>query len=300
MNLEQLRIFTAVAEMGSFSAAALELEISQSAVSRAIASLESELEVSLLVRGRFGAQLTQLGERLLGHAQQMVALRERMDDEIALARGLQGGRVRIASFRSAATHLLPPRIARFSQRFPEVEVTLDESDPNAVEQQLREGRADVGLMPLPRSAEFDTWEIARDEFVVLVPRRRSLPETLNWQDLSRYSFILYNYAECTSAVRGHWARWGQSLRVAYEIKEDSTIVSMVAQGLGAAILPRLAALPIPDGVRAYSLPEPLERAIGAAILPNVLHPPTTFAFLDSLRGTGLFAPEATQRQKTTP
>ena len=292
MNIEQLRIFTVVAEIGSFSAAALELDISQSAVSRAIAALESELKVSLLVRGRFGAQLTQLGEQLLAHARQMVALRDRMDDDIALARGLQGGRLRIASFRSAATHLLPPLIARFSQRFPNVEVSLDESDPTVVEQQLRAGRADLGLMPLPRSAEFETWEIARDEFVVLVPRSRSLPETLTWQTLSRYSFILYNYAECTSAVRGHWARWGQSLRVAYEIKEDSTIVSMVAQGLGAAILPRLAALPIPESIQVYSLPVRLERAIGAAILPNVLHPPTTFAFLDLLRGTGLFAAEA--------
>ncbi|MEO0948284.1 MAG: LysR family transcriptional regulator [Cyanobacteria bacterium J06641_5] len=292
MNIEQLRIFTAVAEMGSFSAAALELDTSQSAVSRAIAALENELQVSLLVRGRFGAQLTQLGEQLLGHARQIVVLRDRMDDDIALARGLQGGRLRIASFRSAATHLLPPQIARFSQRFPDVEVTLDESDPTAIEQQLREGRADLGLMPLPRSTEFETWEIARDEFVVLVPQERSMPEALSWPALSRYSFILYNYAECTSAVRGHWARWGQSLRVAYEIKEDSTIVSMVAQGLGAAILPRLAALPIPDGIRVYSLPVPLEREIGAAILPNVLHPPTTFAFLDLLRGTGLFATEA--------
>lgn len=292
MNIEQLRIFTAVAEMGSFSAAALELDTSQSAVSRAIAALENELQVSLLVRGRFGAQLTQLGEQLLAHARQIVVLRDRMDDDIALARGLQGGRLRIASFRSAATHLLPPRIARFSQRFPDVEVTLDESDPTAIEQQLREGRADLGLIPLPRSAEFETWEIARDEFVAIVPQERSMPAAMSWPALSRYSFILYNYAECTSAVRGHWARWGQSLRVAYEIKEDSTIVSMVAQGLGAAILPRLAALPIPDGVRVYSLPVPLERAIGAAILPNVLHPPTTFAFLDLLRGTGLFSSEA--------
>lgn len=291
MNIEQLRIFTTVTELGSFSAAALELEISQSAVSRAIASLESELDVSLLVRGRFGAQPTQLGERLLAHAREMVALRDRMDEDLALARGLQGGRVRIASFRSAATHLLPPLLARFSQRFPEVEVAIDESDPVAVEQQLREGKADIGLMPLPRSGEFETWEIARDEFVVLVPRRRSMPEGLTWQALSRYSFILYNYAECTTVVRGHWARWGQSLRVAYEIKEDSTIVSMVAQGLGAAILPRLAALPIPEGVCVYSLPVSLERVIGAAILPNVLHPPPTFAFLDLLRGTGLFARE---------
>ncbi|MDG2615704.1 LysR family transcriptional regulator [Thermoleptolyngbya sichuanensis A183] len=293
MNIDQLRVFVTVAELGSFSTAALKLDVSQSSVSRAIAALEEELGVSLLTRGRFGAHPTQLGERVLVQAQQILQARERIDYEVNLARGLQGGRVRLASFRSAATHLLPPRIAQFCQRFPQIEVTLTEDDPLAVEQALREGAVDIGLVPLPRSEEFDTWEIGRDEFVVLLPPgRRSVPEPITWEVLSRMSFILYNYAECTSAVRDHWERWGQTLRVAYEVKEDSTIVSMVAQGLGAAILPRLAALPIPDGVQVRSLPVPLERVIGAAVLANVLHPPAVFVFLDALRGTGQFRQSA--------
>lgn len=295
MNLEHLQIFLTVVECGSFSAAALHLDISQSAVSRAIASLEAELGVTLLTRGRFGAYPTQVGDRILDYARQMLDARKQMEQEINQAKGLQGGRVRIASFRSAATHLLPPLIARFSQRFPMIEVTLTEADPTGVEQALREGKVDIGLFPLPRASEdFETWEIARDEFVVLLPKSvRLKTATLTWKDLSRLSFILYNYAECTSAVRDHWARWGQTIKVAYEIKEDSTIVSMVAQGLGAAILPRLAALPIPAGVQVRSLPEPLERIIGAAVLANVLPPPAVFAFIDLLRGTGLFAEEHT-------
>ncbi|GAB4141876.1 MAG: LysR family transcriptional regulator [Cyanobacteria bacterium J069] len=291
MNIEQLRVFLTVAELGSFSTAALTLEVSQSSVSRAIAALEEELGVSLLTRGRFGAHPTQLGERVLVYARQILQARDSIDHEVNLARGLQGGRVRIASFRSAATHLLPARIAQFCQRFPQIEVTLTEDDPLSVEQALREGTADIGLLPLPRADEFETWEIGRDEFVVLLPKALRLPSgPLSWEALSRMSFILYNYAECTSAVRDHWETWGQTLRVAYEVKEDSTIVSMVAQGLGAAILPRLAALPIPDGVVVRSLPVPLERVIGAAVLASVLHPPAVFVFLDALRGVGLFRP----------
>lgn len=290
MTIDQLRILLAIAECGSFSTAALKLDTSQSSVSRAIAALEEELGVSLLTRGRFGAYLTQVGERLLPHAQQIVQSREQMEQEINLTRGLRAGRVRIASFRSAATHLLPAKIARFSQQFPDIEVTLTESDPTSVEQLLREGVVDIGLVPLPRASEdFETWEIARDEFVLLLPQRAgNQPENLTWHQISRWSFILYNYAECTSVVRDHWNRWGQKLNVAYEIKEDSTIVSMVAQGLGAAILPRLAALPIPPEVQVRSLPIPLERIIGAAVLANVLHPPAVFTFLDVLRGSGVF------------
>lgn len=289
MNIFQLETLIAVAEKGNFSNAALSLEVSQSAVSRAIASLEKELGVPLLLRGRFGARPSLVGERIITYARKMVQIRERIDYEIYLEKGLEGGRIRIASFRSAATHLLPPVIARFSEQFPQVSLEITEDDPSAVEQALREGQVDIGLLPLPRSEEFDTWEIARDEYVVLLPKSiGSLPTQLTWEDLSAFSFILFNYAECTSAVRDHWAQWEQSLRVAYVVKEDSTIVSMVAQGLGAAILPRLAAIPIPKEVQVKKLPVPLERVIGAAIWGNALHSPAVFAFLDALRNTGKF------------
>ena len=293
MNIFHLQVLLTVVECRNFSSAALKLDISQAAVSRAIAALEDELGVSLLTRGRFGAHPTLIGERVIHHAQKILQVREDMEDEISRAKGLDGGRVRIASLRSAATHLLPPLIARFSHRFPNVEVSLVEDDPTGVEQALREGSVYIGLDPLTRSTEeLETWEIARDEFVVLLPESAIVPEKLTWEELSAYSFILLNYGECTSVVQSHWAKWGQSFKVAYEIKEDSTIVSMVAQGLGAAILPRLAAMPIPEGVQVRSLPVPLERSIGAAVMATVMHPPTVFTFLDLLRGTGIFAKTA--------
>lgn len=284
MNIHHLEVLAAIAREGTFSNAALALDTSQAAVSRAIASLEDELGVPLLKRGRFGAKLTQVGERVLFHAQKMLELRERIDYEVNLEKGLYAGRLRIASFRSAATHLVPPILARFRNQFPKVEVSLSELDPAGVEQALREGQVDMGLVPLPRSEEFKVWEVARDEYVALLPKSiTQLPRKLTWNDLANYDFVLYNYAECTSVVREHWQRWGQKLKVAYVIKEDSTIVSMVAQGLGAAILPRLAALPIPKEVQVRSLPERLERVIGAATLAQTPHPPAVEVFISMMR-----------------
>ncbi|MEL6382945.1 MAG: LysR family transcriptional regulator [Cyanobacteria bacterium J06626_18] len=283
MNIYHLEVLAAIAREGSFSSAALVLETSQAAVSRAIASLEEELGVPLLKRGRFGAKLTQVGERVLFHAQKMLDLRERIEYEANLEKGLYAGRLRLASFRSAATHLLPPTIARFRHQFPRVEVSLAELEPAGVEQALREGQVDLGLVPLPRSEEFAVWEVARDEYVALLPKALGpLPDPLTWQELSQHDFVLYNYAECTSAVREHWSRWGQELKIAYVIKEDSTIVSMVAQGLGAAILPRFAAMPIPEAVQVRSLPEPLVRIIGVATLAQTPHPPAVEVFLSML------------------
>ena len=284
MNIFQLEVLTAVAEHGTFSDAAIALEVSQSAVSRAVAALEAELGVPLFSRGRSGAKLTPVGDRILSHAHEILNFRELIDYEVNLEKGLYNSRLRIASFRSAATHLLPANIARFRNRFPRVEIVLVEHDPAGVEQSLREGRTDIGLIPLPRSEEFSTVEIARDEYVVLLPKTDPAPpKQLTWEALSAYSFILFNYAECTSAVRDHWAKWGQSLEVAYVVKEDSTIVSMVAQGLGAAVLPRLAALPIPEDVYVRSLPIRLSRVIGAATLANTPPAPAAKMFLDLLQ-----------------
>ena len=290
MNVDQLSIFLEVSESQNFSATANKLGISQSAVSRAIASLEEELGIVLLSRGRFGARLTEIGEQMLIHARQIVHTRQQMERDANVVRGLDGGWVRVASFRSAATHLVPPAISQLTKRFPNIEVSLKESDPLEVDQALRAGIADVGLVPLPRSPEFETWEIARDEFVVLLPKGEVNPvDCLTWETLASYSFILHNYAECTSMLREHWQKAGQPFEVAYEVKEDSTILSMVAQGLGAAILPRLATIPLPDGVQAFPLPVPLERSIGVAVMAHADLPPAVHQFLDVLRRTGLFA-----------
>ena len=284
MNISQLQVLVTIGQCGSFSDAALQLDISQSAVSRAIASLENELNVPLLVRGRMGAKLTTIGERVVTHAQQILELRESIEYEVNLEKALYNSRLRIASFRSAATHILPPKIAEFQKAYPRVEVSLDEFDPAGVEQALQSGEADLGMLPLPRSEDFTTWEIARDEYVVLLPKaKHSITKSISWDELSTHSFILLNYAECTTAVRAHWSRWQQPLKVAYNVKEDSTIVSMVAQGLGAAILPRLAAMPIPDTVESRSLPVPLERVIGVAILANVPQSPAVMRFLEVMK-----------------
>ncbi|NEP55518.1 MAG: LysR family transcriptional regulator, partial [Symploca sp. SIO2G7] len=141
MNISQLKVLVTISQCGSFSDAALQLEMSQSAVSRAIASLENELSVPLLVRGRMGAKLTPIGERVVTHAHQILDLRESIEYEVNLEKALYNSRLRIASFRSAATHILPPKIAQFQRAYPRVDVSLNEFDPAGVEQALRSGDA---------------------------------------------------------------------------------------------------------------------------------------------------------------
>jgi DNA-binding transcriptional LysR family regulator len=177
IKLAQLRALVAVANHGNFSEAALHLNLSQSAISHSIASLEEELGIPLLIRGRYGAIPTPTGERVIAHARQMLKLLEAIEQEALRERGLQGGKLRIGSFRSAATHLLPPILSRFRSRFPNIEITILEHDEYAgVEEDLREGRVDLGFTHLPCGSEFETFEILRDEYVALLPPHSDLGE----------------------------------------------------------------------------------------------------------------------------
>lgn len=285
LKLSQLQILVAVAEFGNFSEAGLHLNLSQSAISHAIAALEEQLGVVLLSRGRYGARLTPVGERILLQAQSVVQGVEAIKHEADLARGLEGGQVRIATFRSVAARLMPSVIREFHQRFPAIAVSLNErEDYPHVEQALREGQADIGFTYLPTSADFTAWEVLRDEFVALMPPDfQSNHADLSWPELAAQSFILPPDDVMMMRVRQHCLAHGYPLKVAYEMDTDSTIVTLVAQGLGATILPRLAAQPIPAGVQIYSLPVPLFRVIGVAVLTSALLTPAVFAFLDVLK-----------------
>ncbi len=293
IKLSQLRALVAVAERGNFGEAALQLGLSQSAVSHAIATLEDMLGVVLLSRGRHGAHLTPVGDRVLTYAQQMMQSLDGMMKEANLAKGLEGGQVRIASFRSVATHILPEAIAQFRQRFPDITVRLtDHEDLPEVEQTLREGRADIGFTYLPASEDFEVWELLQDEFVVLFPPAFKLKgKRLTWEELAQHPMIMPPETDATMLqFYAHCLKFNCTLSVAYRVNTDSTIVSMVARGLGAAVLPRLSAEPIPVGVQVFSLPVPIYRVIGIAVLADALQVPAVFAFLDILKCKDLLLP----------
>jgi DNA-binding transcriptional LysR family regulator len=285
MKISQLKAIVAVAHHGNFSEAALELQLTQPAISHAIATLEDELGVPLFARGRHGAVLTPAGERILYHARQAMQHLEMMQQEANLHKGLHGGHVRIAAFRSVATHLLPKAIVQFHDQFPEVAVTIIEcSDHINVEHCLREGRADIGIIYLPTTDDFLTWEILRDEFVALLPSQATIQGQITWENMATYSPILLPCTPCGRELHNHIKTHVTiPMNTSTDIQQDSTVVSMVSQGLGAAIMPRLAAVPISPNIQVYSLPNPLYRIIGAAIFANGLHVPAVFTFLEMVK-----------------
>lgn len=286
LKLSQLRALVAIAKTGTFSDAALQMDLSQSAVSHAIATLEAELGVILLNRGRQGAVLTPVGEAITAEAERVLERLDKICQQAQLAKGLQSGQVRLGGFRSVATHILPTVIERFRQQYPGISVTIEEfSHYHHVEDYLRQGRIDIGFSYLPAIAAFDAWELLRDDYIVLLPpTAKPIDVQLTWQQLSSYPLIQTPPGDgCRYNVEQYLAHHNQDITFAYDVREDSTIVSMVRRGLGAAIMARLAAEPIPEDVVVAQLPEPFERVIGVVTLAEALQPPPVFAFLDTIK-----------------
>jgi DNA-binding transcriptional LysR family regulator len=298
LKISQLTALVAVAEQGGFSSAALHLGVAQSTVSHAIATLESDLGVVLLLRNRTGAVLTPIGTQIYQQARSILNQIHDIHQTAKQAKGLQTGRVRVAAVRTVATHILPSVISEFCKVHPGLTVEIFEYDRYAdVEKSLRENQADLGFTLLPAPSEFQSWELFREEFVALLPPEVSsvtssanssanslgTEEPLTWQQLASYSRIVnLRSVQHNSLVEQHLAKFGYRLPIDYEVREDSTLMNMIKKGLGAAVLARLEAEPIPPGVRVKPLPEPLERVVGVAILENAVLPRAVFAFLDVL------------------
>ncbi|MEO0886628.1 MAG: LysR family transcriptional regulator substrate-binding protein, partial [Cyanobacteria bacterium J06648_10] len=125
-------------------------------------------------------------------------------------------------------------------------------------------------------------------YVALLPKAKA-PKTkgpLSWAELTEFPLILPLPDDgCRYNVDQYLLRHGQSVQPAYEVKEDSTVVSMVRRGLGATIIAKLAAEPIPSDVAVRELPAPLQRVIGVITLAEALQTPPVFAFLDTLKST---------------
>lgn len=286
LKISQLRALVAIADAGTFSDAALQLDLSQSSVSHAIATLEDELGVVLLNRGRQGAELTPLGREVTQEARSILSALEVIGRQAQRARGLQSGQVRIAGFRSVATHILPEVIQRFRAQYPGVQVKIDEySHFSLVESEVRQGSADVGFTYLPTSQDFEAWELMRDRYLLLLPpQANTTPVATDWESLMQRSLILTPPGDgCREIMGRYFTAAGHTVVPAYEVREDSTIISMVQQGLGATIMAQLAAEPIPSELTVAELPVPMERVIGVIRLREALQPPSVFAFMDILQ-----------------
>ncbi|MFD8800591.1 LysR family transcriptional regulator, partial [Streptomyces atroolivaceus] len=145
IEARHLRVLRAVAATGSFSAAARELGCTQPAVSQQMKALESSAGTPLLIRTGREMRLTQAGEALVRHASGILAGLTAAEEEVAAIAGLRAGRVRLVSFPSGSSSLVPGALAALRAAHPGTQVSLVEAEPPRSVEMLRDGDCDIAL-----------------------------------------------------------------------------------------------------------------------------------------------------------
>ncbi|MBD2462182.1 LysR family transcriptional regulator [Oscillatoria sp. FACHB-1407] len=240
ITLAQIQAFATVAEMRSFTIASEQLGMTQSAVSHAVAALEKELQVSLLERDRTGVFLTDIGQRVLLQAQEMLACVEHIHQETSAAVGLEAGKVRLGSFPSVSAQFLPKVLRQFRQRYPGIEVVLFEGTDDEVREWIHTRAVDVGVVVLPID-ELETIPITKDEFLVVTSLQHPLAQhsQISIRQLAQEPFIM-SKAGCKPLITAMFRKAKITPKIQCEVIDLRTIFVMVQEGMGATIVPEMA------------------------------------------------------------
>jgi DNA-binding transcriptional LysR family regulator len=247
LSLDRLRTFTYVIELGSFSAAATRLDLSQPAISLQVRELEKQAGVRLIERVGRRAAPTAAGEELLGYARRIDAMVSGALD--AMQRHAKGtvGRIRLGTGDTACIYFLPPVLRALRQQFPSLDIVVSTGNSSDILKSVEENIIDVGLVTLPAPGRvFDIQPVLDDDFVAITSRSAAaLPERVTPGDLSRLPVVLYEPGANTRQLIDQWAtRAGVSLKPAMELGSVEAIKEVVGAGLGCGVVPAMA-LPSP-------------------------------------------------------
>lgn len=259
MELKHLRAFVVLAEELHFSRAAQRLSVVQPALSMQIKGLEQELGVRLFERNRHSVSLTEAGRVFLPEARATLHQAAHAAD-VARASGRgEIGRVRLGFVSSVLPQLLPTLIRRVHERFPRIALELKDMPGPDQASALQDGQLDFGLMRLPASyAGIQTQVVLHESFVLALPMGHPLAALpiVKPEDLQQVPVLVLGrryapgfYDDLMLALRGA----GLNPLIASELGEFTTMLALVAAGLGVGLLPAHAALAVPPNVVARPL-----------------------------------------------
>jgi DNA-binding transcriptional LysR family regulator len=260
MNLHQLRLFSTVARLGSFSRAAEELHISQPSVSIQVADLERALGVDLFEQLGKRIYLTEPGRILDEYAHRILSLADEAETALAEVRGLRRGRIVVGAATTPGTYLLPQVIRRYQDRFPQVAVALEIGATARIQERVLRGELDLGVVGAgaddPHLA-IEPW--LDDELVIVAAPSHPLARMggVNARGLLEHRVILREQGSATrDTVERALRDAGLMLTPAMELGSSEAIKEAVAAGLGVAILSQMAVRVDIDAGRLVMIPTP--------------------------------------------
>lgn len=245
MDLKQLAYFVRVAELGSFTRASIALDIAQPALSRQVRLLEVELHQNLLVRNGRGVTLTEAGNVLLEHSRGVLHQIERLREELSRVRGALSGRVALGMPPSLSKRVAVPVTRAFRQRMPQAALSIIEGLSVTMQESLVSGRLDIALVyNATPSPDVDLIPLL-DEALYLIQRSDdpAAGEPITLKDLARQPLVIPSRPNSIRMlVETELGKLGLHPEITLEIDGVPTILDLVADGAGRAVLTRNAVL----------------------------------------------------------
>lgn len=242
MEIRQLRAFVAIAELGTFTAAALRVHVTQAAISMQIRQLEIELGARLFVRAPRRVMLTEAGEKLLHRARQILRDHDAALDEIAELAGAERGRLRIGSASAmVTTDILPKLLKEVRKQHAGAEITVVSGTSEALVQQILAGEVDLAFVSLPVEARgINTERLSEDQLVAIASPRHKLAKqrTISAYTLAGERLILGERGGNTRRlIDQFFEQAGVTLHVSMELSRQAAIRRMVEEDMGVGIVP---------------------------------------------------------------
>jgi DNA-binding transcriptional LysR family regulator len=243
MDIQNLKAFIAVANSGSFSAAALELHLTQPAISKRISLLEAQLDTALFDRTGRRARLTQAGERLLLRARSIVQQVSVAEQEIRDLSATVSGSLHLATSHHIGLHHLPPVLRAFLDRYPQVRLNIDFTDSEKAHEAVLRGDIELAVitMALDEAPNIDAHILWPDPLVFVAGPEHPLSQASNLQlaDLSACGNVLPGLETYTGQiVKRLFAQHRLALDTLMATNYLETIKMMVNVGMGWSVLPR--------------------------------------------------------------
>ncbi len=297
VNLEQLRGFVEIAEIGHFTRAAERLHVAQPTLSRQISTLESELGIELFHRTRGNIAVTAAGERLLPLARRMLADADIARSEMAELRGLRRGRIRLGATPTLCTSLVADVLAEFHAQYPGIDIELLESGSRSLIAALMEGALDLALIVTSVSSgaartALELEPILSERLVVVSAAAQDDPfahhpagAAIDLRELARVPQIAFpeNY-DLRAATDAAFAAEGLTPLVVVEGAEMDAALRFAERGIGVAIVPAMVAALHPS-LRAAPLADPaLARTVSIARRSDMAPAHASAALQSMIRG----------------
>ncbi len=274
MTLLSYEIFHTVVQEKSFQKASKVLNMTPSAISHAISSMEKELGFTLFIRGKHGTVLTSNGETIYPYISDILNSNEYLLQSVAQLNGLQSGTIKVGCFNSVCTAWMPAIMTDFRRAYPQITLNVYQGTYADVEEWLKNGTIDVGFISESCTRDFFYTPIYKDRLLCLTPKNFTVanPDYISVAELENQAFVFQREA-CDTDVQAFLDKYHISIKTNHHVIDDQSTVALIEAGAGIGIMPEILAKKMSSNINLYALHPAEYRTICLATThPHIMSP----------------------------